>query len=64
MKSFMMSYVMHHLLHSLVVNNSGDDRHDNRDELLGVPVRLQDSRKSSCCRNSRVLLRKVSLDAC
>ena len=55
--------MMHHLFHRLVVHNGEEDHHDKCDELLGLPVRLQDRWKSSCRRNSRVLLRKVSLDA-
>ena len=63
MQSYMMSYVMHHLFHRLVVHNGGEDHHDKCNELLGLPVRVQDRRKSSCRRNSRVLLRKVGSDA-
>ena len=55
----MMSYVMHHLFHRLVVHNGGEDHHDKCNELLGLQVRLRDRRKSICRRNSRVLLRKV-----
>ena len=47
-----------------MVRDSGEDRYDICDELLGVPVRLRDRRKSSRRRNgSRVLLREVGPDA-
>ena len=48
---------------TLVVRDGGEDRHDICDELLGVPVRLRDRRKSSRRRNGRVLLREVGPDA-
>ena len=51
---------------SLVVRDGGEDRHDicDHDELLGVPVRLRDRKKSSRRRNSRVLLREVGRSRC
>ena len=48
---------------TLVVRDGGEDRHDICDELLGVPVRLRDRRKSSRRRNGRVLLREVDPNA-
>ena len=38
----MMSYVMHHLFHRLVVHNGEEDHHDKCDELLGLLARLRD----------------------